>query len=181
MKANLVVLLDACVLIPMPLADTLLRLAAGPQLYLPKWTNRIMNEVSRNLQENFGLSAERAIYREREIRRHFPAAWVEGYENLIPAMTNSPKDRHVLAAAVHSDADVILTYNAKDFPQTSISPYSITIQGPSTFLIMLDEMDPSGMRQCLEEQAAAIGKPVYYVLERLKINAPRSIDTLKFK
>jgi len=37
--------LDACVLIPMPLADTLLRLAAGPRLYLPKWIERIMAEV----------------------------------------------------------------------------------------------------------------------------------------
>jgi hypothetical protein len=74
--ANFPVVLDACVLIPMPLADTLLRLAAGPRLYLPRWTDQIMAEVSRNLQENIGLSAEQAAYREGEIRRHFPEAWV---------------------------------------------------------------------------------------------------------
>jgi hypothetical protein len=38
----------------MPLADTLLRLAGGQRLYLPKWTDQIMTEVSRNLAENFG-------------------------------------------------------------------------------------------------------------------------------
>ena len=54
----------------MPLADTLLRLAAGPQLYVPKWTDQIITEVSRNLQENFGLTAKQVAYRESEIRRH---------------------------------------------------------------------------------------------------------------
>jgi hypothetical protein len=84
-RANFPVVLDACVLIPLPLADTLLRLAAGPRLYLPKWTDQIMTEVSRNLQENLGLSVEQAAYRGSEIRRHFPETWVDGYHELIPS------------------------------------------------------------------------------------------------
>ena len=74
MKQDRTVVLDACVLVPMPLADTLLRLAAGPRLYLPKWSDQIMVEVTRALQENFGLSPQKAMYRETEIRRHFPEA-----------------------------------------------------------------------------------------------------------
>jgi predicted nucleic acid-binding protein len=93
----------------MPRADTLLRLAAGPRLYLPKWSDQIMVEVTRILQERFNLSAQKAIYRENEIRRHFPEAWIEGYEGLIPSMTNHPKDRHVLAAAAHAGIKVIVT------------------------------------------------------------------------
>jgi CheY-like chemotaxis protein len=54
-----------------------------------------MVEATRTLQENFGLSPKKAMYRESEIRRHFPEAWIEGYEGLISAMTNHPKDRHV--------------------------------------------------------------------------------------
>ncbi|HEV3040296.1 MAG TPA: PIN domain-containing protein [Candidatus Angelobacter sp.] len=181
MRARLSVVLDACVLIPMPLADTLLRLAAGPQLYLPKWTDRIMAEVSRNLQENFDLTSEQAAYREREIRRHFPEAWVEGYEDLIPSMTNNQKDRHVLAAAVRADAGLIVTYNAKDFPQAAISPYSITVQGPSTFLTTLYHIDSNSVMQSIEEQAAAINKSVQYVLNRLRINVPHFVDKLQLK
>ena len=108
MRADFPVVLDACVLIPMPLADTLLRLAGDPRLYLPKWTDQIMAEVSRNLQENFGVTEEQAAYRESEIRRHFGEAWVEGYGDLIPAMTNQEKDRHVLAAAVRCGAETIV-------------------------------------------------------------------------
>jgi predicted nucleic acid-binding protein len=98
-----------------------------------------MAEVSRNLVQNFGLSEEQAAYRESEIRKHFPEAWVEGYEGLVSAMTNQPKDRHVLAAAVRARAEIIVTYNRRDFPAATLAPYSISVQGPSTFLKNLYE------------------------------------------
>ena len=178
MKRPSVVLLDACVLIPMPLADTLLRLAAGPRLFLPKWSDDIMAEVSRSLQEDFGLSAEKTLYRETQIRRYFQEAWVEGYEDLVPGMTNHPKDRHVLAAAVRSGAKTIVTYNLKDFPHSSLAPYSITVRGPSAFLKELYNQAPSAMMDTLESQAAAIGKPLQYLFSRLRINAPTFVAML---
>jgi hypothetical protein len=49
MRADYRVVLDACVLIPMPLADTLLRMAEAPRRYLPGWSQAIMDEVTRNL------------------------------------------------------------------------------------------------------------------------------------
>lgn len=179
MRADFKVVLDACVLIPMPLADTLLRLAGGRRLYLPKWTDQIMTEVNRNLAENFGLTDEQVAYRESEIRRHFPEAWVEGHEGLISAMTNDPKDRHVLAAAVRCNAEVIVTLNMKDFPRTALDPYSITAMGPSTFLRNLYDLDPEVVAHTLARQAASINKTVEYVLERLSINAPGFVSFFK--
>ena len=179
MKQDLTVVLDACVLVPMPLADTLLRLAAGPRLYLPKWSDQIMVEVTRTLQENFGLSPQKAMYRESEIRRHFPEAWIDGYEDLIPAMTNHPKDRHVLAAAARAGVKVIVTYNLKDFPSSSLAPYAITAQGPSAFLKSLYDMAPSAVIQTLETQAAAISQPMSYLLSRLSVNAPAFVGMIE--
>ena len=178
MRADFPVVLDACVLIPMPLADTLLRLAGDPRLYLPKWTDQIMAEVSRNLQENFGLSAEQTSYRESEIRKHFGEAWVEGYEDLISSMTNHEKDRHVLAAAVRCGAETIVTYNLRDFPRPALAPYSITAQGPSTFLKNLYGLDPDAVMRTLEQQAAAIEKTFDYLIERLRVNVPGFVRTL---
>jgi hypothetical protein len=43
--ADFVVVLDACVLIPAPLRDTLLRLAEHPCLYVPRWSEEIMAET----------------------------------------------------------------------------------------------------------------------------------------
>src|SRR5258708_10864140 len=133
----------------MPLADTLLRLA-GARLYLPKWTGQIMGEVSRNLAENFGLTSQQVAYRESEIQRHFPEAWVDRYDDLISAMTNHPKDRHVLAAAVRCNAGLIVTLNTKDFPKTALERYSITVAGPSTFLRDLYELDPETVSKTIE-------------------------------
>src|SRR5262249_14096381 len=111
MRADYRVLLDACVLIPMPLADALLRMAEAPRLYLPTWSQAILDEVTRNLIEKWSMEPEKARRREDAIRRHFPEALVEGFEPLIDAMMNDPKDRHVLAAAVRSHAQLIVTYN----------------------------------------------------------------------
>jgi len=178
-KGEFTVVLDACVLVPMPLADTLLRLAAGPHLYLPKWSDQIMIEVSRTLQQNFNFSHEKAIYRESQIRRHFPEAWIEGHEHLIPAMTNHPKDRHVLAAAAHAGVKVIVTYNLKDFPRSALAPYSITAYGPATFLKSLFSTDPSAVLETLEGQAAAIGQSMAYLLSRLRINVPSFVAMIE--
>lgn len=179
MKEERGVVLDACVLIPMPLADTLLRLGSGQRLYLPRWSDQIMQEVSRTLVEKFSLSEAKAQYREREIRRHFPEAWVVGYEKLISSMTNHPKDRHVLAACVHGKAAMIVTYNIKDFPRSSLEPFSIKVQGPSAFLKDLYDLAPSAVMQVLETQAADIGQTLEYLLTRLRVNVPAFIETIE--
>ncbi len=88
MRAEYRVVLDACVPIPMPLADTLLRMAETPGLYLPKWSQLIMDEVTRNLISKWDMPAEKARRREEELRRHFPEVWVDGFESLIDGMKN---------------------------------------------------------------------------------------------
>lgn len=62
--------------------------------------------VSWQLVNNVAAAADRRL---SEMRNAFPFADVEGYEALIPAMGNNPKDQHVLAAAVRSDAHTIVT------------------------------------------------------------------------
>jgi hypothetical protein len=74
---------------------------------------------------------------------------------LIPAMTNHPKDRHVLAAAAHASVKVIVTYNIKDIPRSSLTPYSITAQGPSAFLE--DLYAAAHLRRYQAERGKAVG------------------------
>ena len=79
MRGGRRVVLDACVLIPMPLADTLLRMAEYPSLYSPKWSEAIMGEATWNLIQKWGMPESKALRRETGLRRHYPEAWVEGY------------------------------------------------------------------------------------------------------
>jgi hypothetical protein len=54
MKHRPVALLDACVLVPMPRADTLLRLAEPPAVFEARWPEDILGEMSRTLVRRFG-------------------------------------------------------------------------------------------------------------------------------
>jgi predicted nucleic acid-binding protein len=165
-------MLDACVLLPMPLVDTLLRMAETPRLYLPRWSGEILNEVSRNLVERFNKTPEQAKHREDMMREHFPEALVENFETLIHSMTNDPKDRHVLAACVMSGTKLIVTYNKKDFSAESRLPFGIECQGPSTFLMGLYDLEPGIVTQKLIEQAQNIGLPIEDLLRKLQVNVP---------
>jgi hypothetical protein len=176
MRADYSVLLDACVLIPMPLADTLLRMAEAPRLYLPKWSQMIMDEVTRNLVNKWNMEPGKARRREEALRQHFPEAWVEGYEPLIDVMTNDFKDRHVLAAAVWAHSELIVTYNRSDFPDASVRPWEIDVQGPSTFLRGIYDFDPGLFVHKLHEQAVAIGAPLSRLLHSLAKNVPGFVD-----
>ena len=133
MRADYRVVLDACVLIPMPLADTLLRMAEAPRPYLPKWSQTIMDEVTRNLIAKWEMPVDKARRREEEMRRHFPEAWVEGFEPLIDTMTNDPGDRHVLAAAVRSHCELIVTYNRRHFPAACLQALGDSCAGAFRF------------------------------------------------
>ena len=87
------------------------------------------------------------------------AALVENYESLVPAMTNDPKDRHVLAAAVRSRAELIVTSNQKDFPATALKPYDVAVRSPGDFLLDQLDLNPSSVVRIAEEVAADMPNP----------------------
>ena len=176
MRADYRVVLDACVLIPMPLADTLLRMAEAPRLYLPKWSQTIVDEVTRNLISKWEMPPEKALRRTDELRRHFPEAWVEGFETLIDVLTNDPKDRHVLAAAVRSHSELIVTYNRRHFPAASLQPWGINVEAPSTFLRGLYDLDAGLFVTKLHQQAANIQVSIPHLLRALAKNVPGFVE-----
>ena len=149
-------ILDACVLVNPALRDTLLRLTELPQSYLPRWSADIIAETKRTLETKLHVPSEKTAYLERELRKHFPDAWVEGYESLIPVMGNHPKDRHVLAVAVRTGAQAIVTLNLKDFPEEALSPWDVIAQSPDDFLIHQYHLDPEGMMAVLNLQVTEL-------------------------
>jgi hypothetical protein len=100
MTKDYLAILDACSLVGGGLRDTLLRLAETPRLYLPKWSEDIINEVVRTLQGRLRKTPEQTEHLVSELRRAFPEAWVCGYQILQEPLKVHPKDRHVLAAAI---------------------------------------------------------------------------------
>jgi predicted nucleic acid-binding protein len=147
------VVLDTCVLYPAHLRDTLLR-QAERGLYRALWSEDILEELQRNLVEDGinAVSVERLI---DEMQQAFPDAEVSGYRSLIAGLSCDPKDRHVLAAAVRSDAAAIVTFNINDFPAASVEPFEIEVIDPDTFLLDQLDLAPMPVIDELRQQAAA--------------------------
>ncbi|MDZ7885907.1 MAG: PIN domain-containing protein [Mycobacterium sp.] len=154
------VVLDACVLVPYQLADLLLRLAdAG--LYEPLWSDEILAEVERAVVVKLEVPSVKASRRIGQMRSAFPTAAVSNYEDLIPAMTTDPKDRHVAAAAVRGGAALIVTANLRDFPPVALHPFDIEVVHPDDFLLDQLELDEPATVACLQGHRAAYSRPEF--------------------
>ena len=147
------VVLDACALYPLYLRDTLLRLAERG-LYSVRWSPQILEELAGALVGR-GFDRESISRTIAQMSAAFPAAAVEGYEALADSMTCEPGDRHVLAAAVHTNAGAIVTFNDDDFPLPSTQDYGIQVMQPDAFLLDLLDLSPAVVVDELEQQAAA--------------------------
>lgn len=180
MNGDYVAVLDACVLVPAGLRDTLLRLAETPRLYVPKWSGDILAEVERTLIGKLRKSSAQAAHLTGELTRVFPEALVKGYKSLEDGLLNQRKDRHVLAAAVRSSAQAIVTFNLRHFPASALGAYDIEAVHPDEFLVNQFHLDRSLVISKFTEQAATIGRSVEDQLRAFhEIQAlPRFVRTL---
>ena len=104
---TLTVLYDACVLYPAPLRDFLVHLAIGDTFYA-RWTDQIHEEWIRNVLANRPDLTKVQLERTRNLmNQHVRDCLVTGYEPLIATLDlPDPDDRHVLAAAIRTGANV---------------------------------------------------------------------------
>lgn len=92
--------------------------------------------------------------------KSIPDALVTGYETLIDALTlPDPDDRHILAAAIVGRADVIVTFNEKDFPKEALAPFSIHTRHPDDFFLDADGIDQGVIAEAAARDIAHYTKP----------------------
>ena len=172
------VVLDANVLYPFSLRDTLLR-AASEGLFQLYWSDQILEEARRSLVSSGRMTDERATRLRSVMEEAFPEAMVTGHEPLIAAMKNEEKDRHVVAAAVKAGSQVVVTNNLRHFREL---PEGIEAQSPDDFLCNLFDLDGDGMVALVMEQAAALKKPqrsYAELLDGLAKLVPEFVATLR--
>lgn len=138
-------------LFPQYLSDTLLT-QADARTFRPLWSRGVLDELQGVLIRETSMTPEQVTHRLDRMRRAFPDAEVVGYEHLVSGMTNDEKDRHVLAAAVRGSAEVLVTFNIRDFPDPALKQFDIRVVTPDDFL--LDQLDlyPAVVLNCLHEQ-----------------------------
>ena len=73
-------------------------------------------------------------------------------------MTNHPKDRHVLAAAVAAGADSIITCNLRDFRREACQPHGVVAEHPDDVLLDMWSREYDVLTRVLAEQTASTGR-----------------------
>lgn len=162
------VMLDANVLVPITLTDTLLYIA-DHGMFQPLWSELILDETLRALKElhpiNNPLALERRIIR---MDSAFPQACVTGWEKLEAGLIHlcpDPDDAHVVAAAILGRAEVIVTSNLKDFPDSLLQPLGLQAVSPDDFLLDQLDLNHELVMESLQTQAWKKNRPPLSLIE----------------
>jgi predicted nucleic acid-binding protein len=160
------VLFDANVLYPNFLRDLLMRLAIV-DLFRGRWSEDIHREWMQAVQrQRPDLDVQKIERTRRLMDANVLDSLVTGYEELIPALhLPDLDDRHVLAAAIRANAQLIVTRNHRDFPEQNLEPYDIKTQGPDDFLFNLLDLDKRLVLETLEKHRLALKRPSMTQLE----------------
>jgi len=133
--------LDTNVIYPLWIRD-LLFWFAHVDLYTPKWSNNICDEWI-DVMKRKGIPEEEALKRANRINEAFPNALVENYSSLIDTLKlPDPKDRHVMAAAIKTNANLIITNNLKDFPDEYLASFGLKAKSADDFLTDIIDLNP---------------------------------------
>jgi len=175
---------DACVLHPAGLRDLLVRLA-GTGLFRAKWSNDILDEMVASVLRRHPDLDPTELERTRKLMcSAVPDCLTTGYTSLIEALDLPDLgDRHVLAAAIRSGSQVIVTENTRDFPAGVLETYDMEAQTPDVFVLHLIDLSPTTVARVVDEQVQALVRPPLNrseVLDRLaRSGLRRSVAELR--
>src|SRR5690606_23323284 len=108
------------------------------------------------------------------VNKAFPDAGVENYEALIDGL-NLPDvdDRHVLAAAIKINANIIVTNNLTDFPAEYLSSFGLSAKSADDFLTDIIDLNHEIAVEAFKEMVFYRRNPdmdEYEVLDELRRN-----------
>jgi hypothetical protein len=153
-------LLDASVLYRATTRSILLYLAVA-DVYRARWSAAIQDEwVAALLRNDASIDPARIARTRALMEEHIPDASVAGYEPLIGTLTlPDANDRHVLAAAIHGKAQVIVTDNLRHFPEAVLAPHNIRAETADQFVRGLLDSDREAVLAALAADRAGLRNP----------------------
>jgi predicted nucleic acid-binding protein len=132
-------------------------------LFKARWTEQIHDEWIAALLKNKPNIDEQSLLRVKQLmNEHSIDAVVNNYESLIDQLDlPDPNDRHVLAAAIKSNSDAIVTFNLKDFPDNNLSQYDIEAIHPDEFISHQFDLSPSKVCSAAKAMRASLRSPQF--------------------
>lgn len=121
-------------------------------LYQPKWSAIIEEEWQRNLiKDRPDLNSDQIKQTGELMNRALPDA----------------NDRHVVAAAICSNAEIVVTFNLKDFPLQYLNNFGIEALHPDDFITDLFDLNQALVLAAVNKQRRNMRKPPKSVDEYL--------------
>jgi len=91
-------------------------------------------------------------------------------------MTNDQKDRHVLAAAIHAEVPIIVTFNLRHFLPEHLKKWGVVALHPERFLIEILRKDRPLVEAKLEQQARDRNRVPGQLLNILRTSVPAFVE-----
>jgi predicted nucleic acid-binding protein len=133
-------LIDACSLVSVWRRNLLLSLAEA-EFFRVRWSSQILAETERTLarlqaDRGFPDATARAARAIASMKRAFPEALVEDFDRLLGSAVGlpDPGDEHVVAAALKTQAQAIVTENLSDFPANVLGSLNLEARSADEFI-----------------------------------------------
>lgn len=169
------VFLDANVVVDAQVRDIFCRLGEAGLIDL-RWSEQILDEVRRALVENLQRPPAKVDQLLRTLERAFPLAAVSGFDRMIEDFDlPDPDDRHVVAAAVYGECDVLVTYNERDIRSSAVADHDLVVLTTDEALVLMARWFRDYLPDVIEAQVAALKKPATTIdsfLDRLADRTP---------
>jgi predicted nucleic acid-binding protein len=126
-KPDAIVFCDASVLYQAQIRDLLLELCVHHDLFKLRWSKQIQDEWINKLSERNPKARTSLEKTRKRMENAVPECLVSNYGAIEDNLQlHDMNDRHVLAAAIHSGSEFLLTENLRDFPESILSIHHIT-------------------------------------------------------
>ena len=157
--------IDACVLCS-PLKRSLILSLAEAELFRVRWSDEIMDETEKAItiilsKKGHGDAVERAAQTRNIMNQAFAEATVVQYKHHGNGIGKLPDegDRHVIAAAIKSKADIIVTENLKDFPRKVLANYGIEAKSSDDFIADAINLSPTLAIDAIKRMQLRLDRP----------------------
>jgi predicted nucleic acid-binding protein len=132
-------------------------------LFKAHWTERIHEEwISSVLRKRPDIDESKLLAVKLLMDKYIEDALVTNYESIEKNLhLPDPKDTHVLAAAIKSKADAIVTFNIKDFPESTLKMYDIEVLHPDEFIAYQIGLSPPKVFLELKKMRSSLKNPPF--------------------
>lgn len=154
-------------------------------MFRARWSDMIHNEWIRNLLANRPDLTQEQLTRTKDLMNaNVRGCLVSGFEPLIEAVElPDSNDRHVVAAAIHTRAEAIVTFNLKDFPDNALDKFNLKAIHPDEFIMDLMDLHIGTVIEAARTHRQSLKNPPFtaddYLDCLLKQQLPQSVSRLR--